>query len=169
MELALLQVVALAQTPDMALELLQGWYWSCQPAVPQVLKQELVVSLDLVSTHGTNSSLDCVPQLTISDKRVCELITEMVLALPWLSVGYRSCCQSWYWTLHYPRRAHSGVGTSSGDGSNSGAACRSGGVGRVGAGLGSSSGPGLPCNSEIGVGAHIFYRAGFLAWARSDL
>lgn len=60
MELALPQVVAPAQTPDMALELLQGWYQSCQPAVPQVLKQELVISLGLVSIHGTSSSLDCV-------------------------------------------------------------------------------------------------------------
>lgn len=148
MELALPQVVALAQTPDMALELLQGWYRSCQLAVPQVLKQELVVSLGLVSTHGTSSSLDCVPQLTVSDKRVCELVTEMVPALPWLSVGYRSCQQSWYWTLHYPRRAHSGVGTSSGDGSNSGAACRCG-VARVGAELGSSSGPDLPSTQKL--------------------
>lgn len=43
MELALPQVVALAQALDMALELLQGWDRSCQRAVPQGLKQELVV------------------------------------------------------------------------------------------------------------------------------
>lgn len=65
-------------------------------------------------------------------------------------------------------RAHPGVGTSSVDGSNSGTACSSGGVARVDAGLGPSSGPGLPANSEIGVEAHTFSTTGFLARTRSD-